>query len=320
MSGAAITWAAGHKVGSPAGKAVLLMLANHANERHQCWPSSSALAESTELTKRTVLTQLAHLESLGLITRTARDRDDGSRASDVITLMVGTRAAVREPSHEEVEDEGGGEMVSPPGEIASPPDEVISPGVVKQFHQGGEMVSPLTTFEPPLNLSSDPSDRRDDAPPEDRGSGWVAALVPAEPPIRLDPNKEGWDRGVRLLRSQGGLSEPAARKLFGMVLSRYRLEARELLPSIVAAENRGTLDPQGYIVRAARAVSERRGSVAPSAADPAAWTPAHWATAVDIWRTERSWPSEAGPAPGSPGCRAPPNLLLTAAADHGEAA
>lgn len=107
----------------PSEKLLLLALANYADDAMKCWPSHKTLAADTGLSQRTILTTFKRLECAGLLVRTARDRPDGSRASDIITLTL------------------GGEMVAPRGETVAPP-------VGKSFQGGGEMVSPLTTFEP----------------------------------------------------------------------------------------------------------------------------------------------------------------------------
>lgn len=107
----------------PSEKLLLLALANYADDAMRCWPSHKTLASDTGLSQRTILTTFKRLEAAGLLVRTARDRADGSRASDIITLKL------------------GGEMVAPRGETIAPP-------VGKPLRGGGEMVAPLTTFEP----------------------------------------------------------------------------------------------------------------------------------------------------------------------------
>lgn len=83
---------------SPSEKLVLLALANFANERMQCWPSQDRLAEDTELGSRTVWGALKGLEAHGLLTRTSRKRDDGTRTTDVFTLDFGTAQPVAIPA------------------------------------------------------------------------------------------------------------------------------------------------------------------------------------------------------------------------------
>lgn len=68
-------------------KLVLLALANYANEKMVCWPSQDTLAEDTELSERTVWSALKNLEAKEVIARQPRKRADGTRASDVFTLL-----------------------------------------------------------------------------------------------------------------------------------------------------------------------------------------------------------------------------------------
>lgn len=121
-------------------KLLLLVLANYANESMSCWPSHKRLSDDACLSQRTVLTLLRSLEEKRIISRRERQREDGSRTTDVITMHF------------------SGEVVSPPPETISPRGEAGDTGVGKQLQGGGEMVSPLTTFEP----SPKPSDETDD--------------------------------------------------------------------------------------------------------------------------------------------------------------
>lgn len=90
MSWEASGWAKRCRVGSPAIKALLLCLADYADENHQCYPGQERLAWETEQSTRTVRRQLDQLVNLGAITRSRRFRADGSRTSDCYTLAVGT--------------------------------------------------------------------------------------------------------------------------------------------------------------------------------------------------------------------------------------
>lgn len=123
----------------PSEKLLLLALANYADDKMKCWPSHKTLASDTGLSQRTILTTFKRLEEAGLLVRTYRPRPDGSRASDIITLIL------------------GGENIAPRGEMAAPRGETVS--------GGGETVAPLTTFEPSKNhqrvlLSAEPSARQ----------------------------------------------------------------------------------------------------------------------------------------------------------------
>lgn len=91
MSIQAVAWAISQRVGSPTGKALLICLANYANEKGECWPSQTTIAREAELGERATRDWLQKLETQGLITRTRRNRRDGSRTSDLIQLAISAK-------------------------------------------------------------------------------------------------------------------------------------------------------------------------------------------------------------------------------------
>jgi hypothetical protein len=68
-------------------KHVLLILANRADKKHQCFPSLFSIATDTGMTRRSVMRCVITLEALGLILRKQRGTD-----STLYTLMVGTQS------------------------------------------------------------------------------------------------------------------------------------------------------------------------------------------------------------------------------------
>lgn len=76
--------------------------------------------------------------------------------------------------------------------------------------------------------------------------------------VHLDHDAEAWRQAVRLLTSQGRMTEAKARPFFGRLVSANKLQPRDLLPSLAAATVSGTQDPQGYLTAAAAAVANRR--------------------------------------------------------------
>jgi DNA-binding transcriptional regulator YhcF (GntR family) len=86
MSYSAMAWARAIKTGSPTVKAVLLAVANYADEEGICWPSQDQLAEDTELSRHSIMRAIEQLEEMDLLTRERRHRKDGSRTSDLIML------------------------------------------------------------------------------------------------------------------------------------------------------------------------------------------------------------------------------------------
>ena len=88
MSIQAVAWAISQQVGGPAGKVLLMCLANYADEKGLCWPSQATISREAELGVRTTRDWLKKLEQMGFIERTERRREDGSRTSDFIRLCM----------------------------------------------------------------------------------------------------------------------------------------------------------------------------------------------------------------------------------------
>ncbi len=88
MSVQAITWALEQTTGSATGKAILLCLANYADKHGACFPGQKTLADECEVSVRTVVEWMAKLEELGLLVRSRRFRENGSRTSDSIILCL----------------------------------------------------------------------------------------------------------------------------------------------------------------------------------------------------------------------------------------
>ncbi|HUH57716.1 MAG TPA: helix-turn-helix domain-containing protein [Pseudomonadales bacterium] len=88
MSFQAMAWAVKKKVGNATGKAILLMLANYADDEGKCFPGQEKLASECECTSRTIREWLEKFEKMGLISREERRRVDGYRTSDLIVLNL----------------------------------------------------------------------------------------------------------------------------------------------------------------------------------------------------------------------------------------
>ena len=88
MSVQAITWALDFRVRSATEKAILLVLANYANEFGISWPSQPTVAEQAACNDRTVRRTLLEFETRGILKRFPRWRRNGSRQSDVILLVA----------------------------------------------------------------------------------------------------------------------------------------------------------------------------------------------------------------------------------------
>lgn len=117
----------------PREKLMLILIASHANDDGECFPSQTTLAYRSGLSRRTVLRSLAELEERGVITRRQRRRPDGSRSSDTIRLNV-HGAPVRPPL-------AGGNLTDGARVTFPPQGDSVSPGG-DNLTRHGDSVSP----------------------------------------------------------------------------------------------------------------------------------------------------------------------------------
>src|SRR5690554_3278240 len=88
MSFQAMAWAVKQKVGNATGKAILLMLANYADERGECFPSQETLAGECECSIATVARWIKHFEGSGFLTRSKQYGEGGYRRADRLRLRI----------------------------------------------------------------------------------------------------------------------------------------------------------------------------------------------------------------------------------------
>lgn len=88
MSFQAMAWAVKQKVGNATGKAILLMLANYADERGECFPSQETLAGECECSIATVARWIKHFEGSGFLTRSKQYGEGGYRRADRLRLRM----------------------------------------------------------------------------------------------------------------------------------------------------------------------------------------------------------------------------------------
>lgn len=88
-------------------KAVLLALADHANEDGICWPGYTLLSAETYLSKSSVSTAITNLSEMNLITITEKSK----RRSTAYKLNLETDAAVTEANRKKAMDAAG---ITPP--------------------------------------------------------------------------------------------------------------------------------------------------------------------------------------------------------------
>lgn len=147
-------------------KLVLLALANFANDKMQCWPSQDRLAADTELSARTVWGALKALEDKGVVERTVRTRQDGSRTTDIFTLRFASTV-----------------WAEPLAEFASRGRKDCE-GASQDLREGLAAVATLTTFEPSTKPSSEPVE-------------VAASATPAKRRLRLVP--DGWSPAEKVV-------------------------------------------------------------------------------------------------------------------------
>lgn len=100
MSFQAMAWAVKQKVGNATGKAILLMLANYADENGRCFPSQETLAAECECSKRSILDWLQKFEDMGILSRERRHGEGGYRRADILTLSLGAAFSPENNSRE----------------------------------------------------------------------------------------------------------------------------------------------------------------------------------------------------------------------------
>jgi hypothetical protein len=108
MSVKALRWARRQRAGSLSTKAVLLVLAEYADDQGMCWPSTRTLADDCETDQRTVRRLLERLRETGLI---AWDAGPGRR-SNVYRLAMRPTVVTEGPRpSQDVASEGSGPSV-----------------------------------------------------------------------------------------------------------------------------------------------------------------------------------------------------------------
>lgn len=161
-----LVWAHSRAIGNA--RLVLLAIADHANDRGECWPSLARLAEMCRIDVRSVRRNLAALEAAGEITRTLKT---GRKTTYRIAL---TPDAGVPPDATVTPDAG----VPPPRTLASETPDAGVPLTVKNHHR--------TVITPPLIPPAE--DERENEPSgtgrsetQDAGKGGaVASAADAE--------------------------------------------------------------------------------------------------------------------------------------------
>ncbi|MFC6790601.1 helix-turn-helix domain-containing protein [Methylobacterium komagatae] len=212
MSVKAHAWAKTVRAGSPTLKAVLVAIADYADQAGRAWPSQERLAEDTEFSVRAVRNAILGLEANGLLKREERRRADGTRGTDILILSINRQ-----------------EM---PADAEQPAPRSKQPAPHTDQPAGG---AGPTTLEPPLNHQQNRSDAT--------ASGRTAQA--AEP---LSVRDRLWMDGVLTLRGLG-MSDPSARRLIGKLLRDTGGDAGRIHWAIDEARAAETGDPVPYLTR-----------------------------------------------------------------------
>lgn len=88
MSSECLFWAVKAKVGHPLQKLILVILADIANEKRQCWPGYDYIAERAECNRRSAIKHVKELGKKGLISVAHQD-DGGVQKANIYTISGG---------------------------------------------------------------------------------------------------------------------------------------------------------------------------------------------------------------------------------------
>ena len=116
MSVAAITWAWEQPVSRLVDRALLVALADFADDKHRCFPSQATLAQRCLCSVDTIQRALKRLEAGGFIVRSKRGSEHGGGVSDLFTLTVAVTVGLSRKERPQVKPQHvrcKGEVVKP---------------------------------------------------------------------------------------------------------------------------------------------------------------------------------------------------------------
>lgn len=297
MSVEALSWAWRQHLGGDAiAKHVLICLADWANDHGDgfqvCWHCQASIATRVEVSRETVRRALKRLEDRGIIRRRQRFKADGSRASDVITLVLSWQSPdASAPSTPTSPQDGG--TPSPQNEGSSPHSEGTLPSQV-----GSNPNKPKKNLT--SSLRSDVGARADAPTKKQAGQEKASAKASRLP--------EEWQL-------------PA--EWADWVLGEFAVSRTEIADAAASFRDYWCGKPGSQALKldwlatwrnwCRKEFRRKRREGAAPAAMPADAERQNWRQRLDLWiRNGRSrWPEGWGPAPGAPGCLAPPDLLRT---------
>ena len=270
MSVQAITWALSIDTGSPSAKCTLLCLANYADDRGRCWPAQATIAKQSEQSVDTIQRRLRDLEERRLLTREERPDQNGKRGGRYFYQLLMEQPA-QTLDIETIPQESARSKTTPQKTETMPQ---IPP----------EPCRTAAAQTAILNPSIEPSGTRTKA---DKSKGH-----------RLP---EDWTP------SQKQIADAKALGLTDADIRRAAPEFRDYWTDR-GGKDACKLSWDGTWRNRCRAIAERLGRRPKEASGSSyKFTRSDWERAIRHYRETSNWPGP-GPAPGMPGCQAPPDL------------
>jgi hypothetical protein len=219
----------------PSAKAVLVALAEFPGPgQRQCWPSQNTLATMTDFTERQVRACLSDLEKQGLIKRTRQTRRDGTRRSDMITLL-GPEEAFGPP--QDADDQPEESSGSQPEESSGHEPSVIEPSVSTPSvakATSGAVYDSSREASAPLRAN-------------DYFARFIAALEENGTPIDAEDRKR-IPKNMKICLMKYGATHEEMVKVVAMMGSGYQLGYDGLSPQKALRKVRGVADLGGSSV------------------------------------------------------------------------
>ncbi len=183
------------KVGSLPRKMVLLKLADQANDDGLCWPSYQTIAESCELSRRSVIRHIQQLETDGYLTITKTyDKSNKKNFSNryTLTLNRGDRLSL-------VTDEApSGDSVSLPSDSVSPEpiNEPINEPITKDIGEKKKKVAVSKFVEPTLEQARAYFTERGHQDAVSESEKWIDYYIANGWKVGKNPMKD-WKAAIR---------------------------------------------------------------------------------------------------------------------------
>jgi hypothetical protein len=298
-------------------KAVLLALANFADERGYCWPSHKTLADHAGCWPGTIKRSLARLEARGYIMQERRTRPGRGLTSNGYLLALSVLVFKVEPKTQHLEPVAKIELPGNAEPVAQPELAPVAQSAIPGSSQGAYPVahSELGTtlnrhFEPSMNQGA--RARTTAEPLWNQGKH----VVPSTERVRFvdeqvlvsDDYRAEWEDRVggrkifdlALIEIAGSIQQNAL-KSFEVQVSRHL--------SIIA---RKQIEQDRRYLSAAKTSKTKPETVV--AAKPAAGltnlSAAEWEARIAMY-AGKVWGEELGPPPGDPKCLVPTSIIRT---------